>query len=618
MPPHVWSPDALHRARTLANHQRGQAEKDFRRHQAREKEALKDCQDADEQHAKRMRRLAELEEARRSADKSAQNALQRVAEMDKEIKLEGIRQEQSKREVEESRKRAQYANDRMVQSAIDYDLAGRRKRAADALEHARVEHDVNMGKELLYNSRKRESQRQIEANAAELTRLMEQREDITTDDECGADDTQRPAGLLVQQPASTEHSPSCLTRYTTAVECKDHQWIYDRRERQPAPSWQTHKMRGTAGEGGKPNPKKENTIKREDEMGRKRPRSEPGSPQLRTPPRRQVSAKNFFACISTAALYPETGRSEIESWLNHTATKAHVICVHFIGDTKSFQTQKKILIKVVAASERFAMHGAPMAPMSLLYQKQYNKVRYASFKRGMESHHRRSPISSAVFEISRRIQGEWAAPYAVGIVQATPTTTEGATEFKDTMRFFHDERVTFVSVHGVTTSMVHGFKANLMLCNPLWRETHGDTAVADIEREMEGKFMAYRTDTELPPGGWEYAAMPHYLLSFADVICGTKVPPLQECPHVDVAMELGTKCCGLHKLPAISPTGPPVTFPTGMTMVDLSGDEDTAHIAAQNRQQVHRIKKVYQGFPHFFRTLHVIQAVFGTFEAEKY
>ena len=129
--------------------------------------------------------------------------------------------------------------------------------------------------------------------------------------------------------------------------------------------------------------------------------------------------------------------------------------------------------------------------------------------------------------------------------------------------------------------------------------------------------MAYRTDTELLPGcgeWWEYAAMPHYLLSFADVISGTKVPPLQECPHVDVAMELGTQCCALHKLPAISPTGPPVTFPAGIEMVDLSGDEDAAHIAPQNRQQVHNVNKIYQEFPHFFRTVHVIQAVFGTFD----
>ena len=119
------------------------------------------------------------------------------------------------------------------------------------------------------------------------------------------------------------------------------------------------------------------------------------------------------------------------------------------------------------------MCGADTAPMALIYREHYNKVTCTSVKTA-------DTMASAVFAIHRLIQGEWAAPYAVGVVQAPPATCLGASDFKEAMACFHDDKVSFVSVHGITTAMVLGIKAHMLLCNPLWRGTHADTAVADI------------------------------------------------------------------------------------------------------------------------------------------
>ena len=53
----------------------------------------------------------------------------------------------------------------------------------------------------------------------------------------------------------------------------------------------------------------------------------------------------------------------------------------------------------------------------------------------------------------------------------------GASDFKEAMAGFHDDKVSFVSVHGITTAMVLGIKAQLLLCKvgqliPATRSNH--------------------------------------------------------------------------------------------------------------------------------------------------
>jgi len=194
----------------------------------------------------------------------------------------------------------------------------------------------------------------------------------------------------------------------------------------------------------------------------------------------------------------------------------------------------------------------------------------------------------------------------------------GANDFRDAMKFFHNWKVSFVSVHGITTGMVEGIKANILLCNPMWRETHADTAVADVS----GTFQLYESNKYIPPGTWEWAAIPHYLLSLAPMPIDRhkiKLPLLNECSNVRDVMpnrinRSGMTVVKLSNLPATFPSGPAVTFPPGVQAVELSGDEDSNEDVAEDRNVVSSISHVYQPPPTFFKTLHCVQAWFGKYE----
>ena len=165
-------------------------------------------------------------------------------------------------------------------------------------------------------------------------------------------------------------------------------------ERPKAFPWPTQSkpIKGTAG--AHPKPKPENNIPTTGSMGCKRPRSldagirgsaaagmrgsaavrdasDPRrsvSPQLRNPqpPQvRQVSASKFYAWAATAALYPGVEPKDLARWLR--TTHAHIICVHFIGNSETCAAQRRILNSAVESSERFQMSDSDMAPVALLY-----------------------------------------------------------------------------------------------------------------------------------------------------------------------------------------------------------------------------------------------------------
>jgi len=334
-------------------------------------------------------------------------------------------------------------------------------------------------------------------------------------------------------------------------------------------------------------------------------------PQLRKTQQRQVSEEKFFARIATAVLYPGVAaperRSELASWLN--IEKAHIICVHFRGTGPDLKEQRNILEEVVNSSKEtsFDMCDADPLPMALVYQDKYNLVTCTARNDA-------SNIPAAVFEIHRRIIDVWAAPYRVGVVHHVPVigTGLGHQEFNDAMTLFHDAKVSIVSVHGITSDMVHGIRANLMLINPLWRRTPAGTAVADID----GKFDAYKTggEADIDAGDWQWVAIPHYMLSLAPVaVDKVKVmPSLDKCPDVDEAMlVLADKSVGLDKFPATFKGGPAVTFPIGVQAVELTSTD--AEEPTNSNVSVPFISHVFQYPPAFYTTFHVVLACFGKF-----
>ena len=100
-----------------------------------------------------------------------------------------------------------------------------------------------------------------------------------------------------------------------------------------------------------------------------------------------------------------------------------------------------------------------------------------------------------------------------------------------------------------------------------------------------------------------------------------KLPCLDRCSHVDDAMPgLSGDSCSLNELPATFPSGPAVTFPTGVQPVDLSDDEDSNHVALQDRQFVRHIAHVFQPVPVVYKSLHamvVLDAIVACFGMRK-
>ena len=313
----------------------------------------------------------------------------------------------------------------------------------------------------------------------------------------------------------------------------------------------------------------------------------------------------FYARMATTAVYDGVTRGELTRLLEDA--RSHIICVHFIGNSIARNNMRKRFKNVVDSVEKFEMCSADTAPMTFIFQHQYNHVSLQSLKI--------DKITSAIFKVNRFAEDKW-CPYAFGVAQAPPKNMNGlgANDFRDAMNLFHQWKVSFVSVHGITTGMVERVKANLLLCNPMWRDTHADTAVADVSVTLQ----LYKSDERfyIPPGKWEWAAIPHYLLSLSPIDHQIKLPSLNECPKVSAVMPNlgGMTVVSLRDLPATFLSGPPVIFPSSVQAVDLSADEDSNEDEPEDRQVASPISHVYQGYPKFFKALHCVQATFGKFE----
>jgi len=306
-----------------------------------------------------------------------------------------------------------------------------------------------------------------------------------------------------------------------------------------------------------------------------------------------------------AKMIPRDRQSELEAYIK--SVEAHIICVHFVGDVINVNNQKKMINTVVRSSERFEITGTDEAPMAFIYQSKHNHVTCVASRTT-------DTLTYCVWDIRRWINDEWVAPYSVGVVQSLSAGSggAGANDFKEAMTFFHTERVSFVSVHGVTTAMgVHGVKAHLLVCNPMWQWTNADTAVAD----NVNCFPNYEASSDMDPGPWQWCVIPHYILSLVECYGKVKLHPLNKTKDVDIAMhELAGKSYVANALPETLASGPAVTFPPGVREVDLD-DEDADDAAPPQRQLLRYVHNVFQPPPHFFKALHSIRVCFGRLES---
>ena len=253
--------------------------------------------------------------------------------------------------------------------------------------------------------------------------------------------------------------------------------------------------------------------------------------------------------------------------------------------------------------------------MALLYKKKFNRVELKSCNTADE-------ITSAVFHVYRFIQEKWTtSPYAVGLVQAPFSAREGAMEFKEAMTSFHKKHVSFVSVHGITTNLIKAVKARFLFLNPMWRETPADTAVAD----MDCTFKFDYEGRNLPPAGnWEWAAIPHFLLSLAPLGRKKTLPLLDNSLSV---VEAIPPCWqklarALDSLPEIywDYRSPAVTDLPGVESVSLSltdEEEDSHDVAHDEQPLVPVVHQVYQPAPEFYHVMHIVRTLFGKFEKNK-
>ena len=91
-----------------------------------------------------------------------------------------------------------------------------------------------------------------------------------------------------------------------------------------------------------------------------------------------------------------------------------------------------------------------------------------------------------------------------------------------------------------------------------------------------------------------------------------KVPCLDDSGSVDDAPVFAENLA-LSELPKTYPTGPAVTFPTGIRAVDLSDDSDSD---PREDRTLSYVKHVYQRkAEEIYKSLHIIQVKFGKFES---
>ena len=633
--PHLFSQDDLRKIETDTNKARKQTKDDFERYRRQENAAQGDLEAWQSKQSEFKESAAEFEEEVLAAEVDEQKAKQRTAVAQKKLKESNLRQQHAHRAQKEASMRADRAREQKEISAIEHERSRDKIRLLKQISEKNAECDLARGNELKAHQLKRQKERELQQKAQELNKILvaEKEEVVTTEDECEIEETPRPAGLRPPSAHPNAGSECDRSLKTTAVECDDYGRIEEKAEclrrspgalkrsrahtpvrfptqRHPALRLNSVARSHVSLRSVTPPPLRLRSVApppaRLVSGGTKRPNAETQIPQLRTKQCRGVSADKFYARIATIALYPEVPKSELVSWLN--TMRAHIICVHFIGDSIARNNMRRHLKSVVESVEKFEMCSADKAPMTFIFQHKYNHISLESL--------RIDKITSAIFKVNRFADDQW-CPYAFGVAQAPPKNMNGlgATDFRDAMKLFHQWKVSFVSVHGITTGMVERVKATVLLCNPMWRDTHADTAVADVSATSQ----LYMSDESsyIPPGNWEWAAIPHYLLSLSPIDHQIKLPSLNECPKVSAVMPNlgGMTVVSLRDLPATFLSGPPVIFPPSVQAVDLSADEDSNEDEPEDRQVASPISHAYQGYPKFFKALHCVQATFGKFES---
>ena len=638
-PHNLFSQDDLRKIEADTNKARKETKDAFERYRRQENEAQGDLKAWQSKQSEFKESAAELEEEVLAAEVDEQNAKQRAAVAHKKLKESNLRQQHAHRAQKAASMRADRAREQKEISAIEHERSRDKIRLLKQISEKSAECDLARGNELKAHQEKRQKERELQQKAQELNKILvaEKEEVVTTEDECEIEETPRPAGLRPPSAHPNAGSECDRSLKTTAVECDDRRiegmaerLNPPRSDRSPGafkrsraytpvrlPSKRNPALRLRSVARAHVSPRSvtpEAPLRlrsvapppaRLVSRGTKRPNAETQIPQLRKKQCRGVSADKFYARIATIALYPEVLKSDLVSWLN--TMRAHIICVHFIGDSVARNNIRRHLKSVVESVEKFEMCSADTAPMTFIFQHKHNHISLESL--------RIDKITSAIFKVNRFADDQW-CPYAFGVAQAPPKNMngQGANDFRDAMKLFHQWKVSFVSVHGITTGMVERVKAHLLLCNPMWRDTHADTAVADVSVT----FQLYKSDewSYIPPGKWEWAAIPHYLLSLAPIDHQIKLPSLNECSKVSNVMPNlgGMTVVSLRDLPATFPSGPPVIFPPSVQAVDLSADEDSNEDEPEDRQVASPISHVYQGYPTFFKALHCVQATFGKYE----
>ena len=568
--------------------------KEYYEHYEHEKEVQKANEKLNEKVNEHKERLSALEQEELDAWRAVGIAQEHHAGVKKKIKDASLAQQQVQEAIQSNKEKAERACERKEQAAIDNRKANEKLRVLGELIAACNDHKLAQHQERLYHDQKKQKKKEMHDKAAELFNLSTAKADHTAAAEC-----------------HTSCAHSHQTRNTTAQQCpppsgrstprQDHGQISEQTKRPPpAPQPNDDTRRRES----KRSKHEENErISTQEAVGRNHHRSEPTIPQLRTPGRRQVTDWKFFAWMQTAALFPDVKREELETWL--TETTVHIIIVHLIGDRESRTGQIHDLRSVVTKSSRWGMCEAENAPVALIYREGYNKVKCESSKTA-------DTMASAVFEIQRIVKGTCVAPYAIGVVQALGKNVFefkpiSPSDIKSAITSYHRHNVSFVSVYGDTTAT--GIRAKLLLCNPMWRNTDDDTAVADLNK----KYGDYFVRKEVPAGGkWQWAAIPHFLLCFTKVEGSVRVPRLDHSMHVDDAPDHADPV-PLSKLPWVYPTGPAITFPTGIRAVDLSDDSDSD---PREDRTLSYVKHVYQRKAEpIYKSLHIIQVKFGKYES---
>ena len=551
-----FSTDELKKQSAAAKRSYELSEKDFRRWERQELEAQETWRKYKDEELQHQQRQQELEKTREQADRALKHCQQHVAYVAKQIEDSVAEQRHGQQAIASANEKLQRARERKDQAAIDHEQAKKRQRVLQEFAVARAEHDTAKEHERVYQEKTRAKQQEMAAMVKEYWNMAHQMAEGPTDDECAGSETARQ-----QQPASTARSRHHRDRSQTTAK-QFHRLHHERLKLTPAPKAKPP-IRGSAG---------------------RRDNSE--TPQSRMTSGEVARQRDFYAWMATTTVYEGVCRSELARWLDRSG--AHIICVHFIGQGAILKELCRLVKKVVEATGGFQMCSAGMTPIALIYKKDFNKVT-CPYKKMWDT------LSAAVFEIQRRVDGRWVAPYAVGVVHAPVVFCLSANDFNEAMTYFQEDKVSFVSAHGITTRQVRCLKAEFLLCNEMCREYYANTAVADTPSWGNGQWVV----------------IPHCLLVLAAKVGNPpKLLKGDESDTMDPTFIKGDGSIVIHQLQTIESAGPVVTFADGVRVVDLNDDE-SRRAAPEGRELVRYISHVFQPKPIVYKSIHWIMACFG-------